>query len=210
MATPLVTAPQNSTTTSFRKIYTHLLHHPHSSLPHRPPPRSPSPPTPPPLLLPPDTISSLRVHPTLESALHILNNDLPSAHFLLRKMQAPPALEGMYLHGLLHVLEGDLANARAWMGDVRGAEGGGGVVRAAAGRGASLRSSGARKEGMEKEGYTGPEGVKAELAGLVELCVGRFGEGVCEDARVGYVRSGEGVQRIKEGMVLGGEGWRRF
>lgn len=33
-------------------------------------------------------------------------------------MQAPPALEGMLLHGILHRCEGDMRNARLWMGDV--------------------------------------------------------------------------------------------
>jgi len=81
-----------------------------------------------------DTISSLYVHPSkpyilsnphpsltttaLESLLHILNHDLPSAHFLVRKMQSAPAVEGMYIHGLLHRVEGDLNNTRAWYADV--------------------------------------------------------------------------------------------
>jgi hypothetical protein len=69
-------------------------------------------------------IASLRLHPTLEAALHLLNGDLPSAHFLVRHMQAPPALEGMLLHGILHRCEGDFPNARAWIGDVGDACGG--------------------------------------------------------------------------------------
>ncbi|EXJ62849.1 hypothetical protein A1O7_03290 [Cladophialophora yegresii CBS 114405] len=48
--------------------------------------------------------------------------DLPAAHFLLRHMQAAPAWEAMYLHGLLHRIEGDLNNARAWYGDVKESE----------------------------------------------------------------------------------------
>lgn len=36
-------------------------------------------------------------------------------------MQAPPAVEGMLLHGILHRAEGDFNNARAWIGDVRDA-----------------------------------------------------------------------------------------
>ena len=66
-------------------------------------------------------ISSLLLHPTLEAALHILNADLPSAHFLVRHMQAPPAVEGMLLHSILHRCEGDMQNARLWAGDVRDA-----------------------------------------------------------------------------------------
>ena len=64
------------------------------------------------------TIADLHVHPTIETLLHILNHDLPSAHFLVRHMQAPPAVEGMLLHGILHRAEGDFDNARAWVGDV--------------------------------------------------------------------------------------------
>ncbi|KAH7073881.1 hypothetical protein BKA63DRAFT_567049 [Paraphoma chrysanthemicola] len=66
-------------------------------------------------------ISNLQLHPTIEAALHIANADLPSAHFLVRHMQAPPAVEGMLLHGILHRAEGDFDNARAWMSDVRDA-----------------------------------------------------------------------------------------
>jgi hypothetical protein len=64
------------------------------------------------------TIADLHLHPSLEALLHILNHDLSSAHFLVRHMQAPPAVEGMLLHGILHRAEGDMGNARAWVGDV--------------------------------------------------------------------------------------------
>lgn len=63
-------------------------------------------------------ISSLLLYPTIEAALHLLNADLPSAHFLVRHMQAPPAIEGMLLHSILHRSEGDMPNARAWASDV--------------------------------------------------------------------------------------------
>lgn len=39
-------------------------------------------------------IAALQLHPTLEAAFHLLNADLPSAHFLVRHMQSPPAVEG--------------------------------------------------------------------------------------------------------------------
>ncbi|KAA8571753.1 hypothetical protein EYC84_001728 [Monilinia fructicola] len=42
-------------------------------------------------------IASLQLHPTLETALHLLNLDLPSAHFLARHMQSAPAFEGIDL-----------------------------------------------------------------------------------------------------------------
>ncbi|KAH7392822.1 hypothetical protein BKA66DRAFT_411635 [Pyrenochaeta sp. MPI-SDFR-AT-0127] len=67
------------------------------------------------------TIAELHLHPAIEALLHILNADLPSAHFLVRHMQAAPAVEGMLLHGILHRAEGDFDNARAWIGDVEDA-----------------------------------------------------------------------------------------
>jgi hypothetical protein len=93
---------------TFNEISTHLLSTALLALP----PVKPTSPT----LTP--QIASLHLHPSLESALHILNGDLPSAHFLLRHMQAPPAVEGMLLHGILHRCEGDFPNARAWISDV--------------------------------------------------------------------------------------------
>lgn len=39
-------------------------------------------------------------------------------------MQAPPAIEGMLLHSILHRCEGDLRNARLWASDVRDANDG--------------------------------------------------------------------------------------
>ncbi|KAL7005927.1 hypothetical protein EMMF5_004468 [Cystobasidiomycetes sp. EMM_F5] len=52
-------------------------------------------------------------HPLLESALHLMNDDLFSAHFLLRKMQEDEW--GKWLHACLHLAEGDLEkNAKLW------------------------------------------------------------------------------------------------
>jgi hypothetical protein len=56
-------------------------------------------------------IAALEFHPTIESALL-------SAHFLARHMQCSPKVEGMLLHGILHRIEGDYDNARAWYSDV--------------------------------------------------------------------------------------------
>ena len=67
-------------------------------------------------------ISSLFLHPSIEAALHLLNDDLVSAHFLVRHMQAAPQYESMMLHGILHRIEGDYDNARAWYRDVKDSE----------------------------------------------------------------------------------------
>ena len=109
MPSPSTTTTTTNNLKSFPQISTHLLTTARLALP------PPGPPTSKPLT---PLIASLRLHPTLEAALHILNADLPSAHFLLRHMQAPPAVEGMLLHSILHRCEGDFANARAWIADV--------------------------------------------------------------------------------------------
>jgi hypothetical protein len=60
-------------------------------------------------------IADAGVHPALESVLHLLNDDLFSAHFLLRKMQEDKWCK--YLHGILHAREGDILNAKCWFRD---------------------------------------------------------------------------------------------
>lgn len=72
---------------------------------------------PPPRDLP--TISSLSLHPVIESLVHLLNCDLPSAHFLCRHAQVEPKFESMFVHGILHRIEGDVDNTRAWYDDVK-------------------------------------------------------------------------------------------
>lgn len=58
-------------------------------------------------------IAELKCHPLLESALHLMNDDLFSGHFLLRKMQEDEW--GKWLHACLHAAEGDLEkNAKLW------------------------------------------------------------------------------------------------
>ncbi|KAK5090764.1 hypothetical protein LTR05_000940 [Lithohypha guttulata] len=68
------------------------------------------------------TISSLSLHPVIESVLHLLNCDLRSAHFLCRHAQVNPKFESMFIHGILHRIEGDVDNTRAWYGDVKDSE----------------------------------------------------------------------------------------
>lgn len=223
--------------TPFRAVYTHLLTLPAPTFP--PPTKLPTLPaalSSGPWPLQPadpassDAIASLRVHPALEAALHLLNHDLPSAHFLLRKMQAPPAVEGMYLHGLLHRLEADWRNARLWFGDVKEAceskEGGEErglwdyVVNSGSGggKGASLTLMDEVEAWKEQKDHSDAEKrlgdwrkrSRNEIERVVEWCLQRFGEAEWEDATKAYVKSGEKVQKIKESMTTGGKGYRDF
>jgi hypothetical protein len=61
------------------------------------------------------SIAAAGVHPAVEAALHLLNDDLFSAHFLLRKMQEDVWCK--WLHGILHAREGDVVNAKCWYRD---------------------------------------------------------------------------------------------
>ncbi|GAB7365029.1 hypothetical protein MBLNU230_g5810t1 [Neophaeotheca triangularis] len=158
-------------------------------------------------------ISSLSLHPTLECLLHILNNDLPSAHFLLRHMQNKPAWEGMYIHGILHAREGDYRNAEAWYNNVSesecfrfvwgehgGLEGGLEFIRAVE----KLRKE---KEGSLEE----LEAVsKREIEVLVKWCKDSFGTERWEDGTKAWVEPSEENRQIAAKMLIGGEGWRQF
>lgn len=157
-----------------------------------------------------DAISSLYIHPALEAALHILNCDLPSAHFLVRRMEAPPAYESMFLHGILHRIEGDFDNARAWYGDVSSSD----VFKA-------IWSS--KDEAMEfvdniqtlvKQGRGSREELEkrslAEIKGVVEVCVSKFGKEPVQDARPEWKFSEGKARELKQEMISGHKGYRKF
>ncbi|KAL8861852.1 MAG: hypothetical protein Q9178_001721 [Gyalolechia marmorata] len=186
---------------SFSVLYDHLLTLPAPLLP-------PGKATSPTLTA---SISALSLHPTLETAFHILNNDLPSAHFLVRHMQSPPAYEGMFLHGILHRIEGDYDNARAWYGNVSES----GVFKHTwpGGKGDAFNLI-SRVEILKKDG----KGNKMELAKesldeikkVVEWCRRQFGDQRMEDASQVWVNPSEEHRKMGENMVSGGEGFRKF
>ena len=206
MATP---NPPTTAYPTFSSLYTHLLTLPTPLTP-------PAKPTSPALTA---DISALTLHPTLEAALHILNQDLPAAHFLVRHMQAAPAHEGMFLHGILHRVEGDYDNARAWYGNVAGSDvfqetwgdGEGGEEKARAFIG---RVEGFVKRGEKEEEEGEREGLERESAREIEAAVGycrrKFGEEAVPDATGAWVKPGEEHRRMGEEMVSGGEGFRKF
>ncbi|KAM3078085.1 hypothetical protein ACMFMG_002613 [Clarireedia jacksonii] len=170
-------------------------------------------------------IASLQLHPTLETILHILNLDLPSAHFL-----AAPAFEGMYLHGILHRIEGDYNNARAWYSDVKeseiyaktwGVEGHtwkswkevGGDDRHLLDEGQKFLDAVQRfKETRGREGDKAAleEESRRELEGITHWCVQRFGTHKMEDASSAWVKPSDEIRQIGEDQVNGDSGRRKF
>ncbi|KAL8920791.1 MAG: hypothetical protein Q9172_004331 [Xanthocarpia lactea] len=157
------------------------------------------------------SISALSLHPTLETAFHILNNDLPSAHFLVRHMQSPPAYEGMFLHGILHRIEGDYDNARAWYGNVSESE----VFKHTWPGGTDdafnliSRVEILKKDGKGNKMELGKESFD-EIKRVVEWCRKQFGDQRMEDASKVWVKSSEELRKMGEDMVSGGEGFRKF
>lgn len=211
------------TSISFTDLYTHL-----KTLP-----------TP---LLPPghshdatltDKISSLYLHPALEALLHILNCDLPSAHFLCRKMQAAPAFEGMFIHGLLHRVEGDFDNTRAWYADVQDSdcfeavwgkataeeqkEADGIKDRYRVGKVPAQKRTRDFLDAVEKlkKQRQGDRGAlekesRREIEELVQWCIRKFGTGKCEDANEAFVGNSDEIRKMGQSMTTGDTGHRNF
>jgi hypothetical protein len=168
--------------------------------------------------------ANLSLHPTLEAALHILNLDLPSAHFLLRHMQCAPAWESMFLHGILHRIEGDYNNARAWYGDVKDSE----VFAYAWGRTSDSSSTSevpksgidaalafiAETQSLKETGRGDGDELGSrsldEIQAVVAFCAKRFGVQRVEDAREIWTKSEGKIKEKAQAMVVGGEGWREF
>lgn len=160
-------------------------------------------------------IAELSLHPTLESILHILNSDLPGAHFLCRHMQNQPAWEGMYIHGLLHRVEGDYENAKLWYEQVQHSDCFKHVWTTAPGLDAAwefvddvkaLRdglSDAARSEILREES-------RREITLLTEWCTRKFGTGRLRDATEAWVEPSEEHRAMAAKMIVGGEGWRQF
>ena len=175
-------------------------------------------------------IANLSLHPTLEAALHILNLDLPSAHFLLRHMQCAPAWEGMFLHGILHRVEGDYDNARAWYRDVKDSE----VFTYAWGKSSesepepeSESRTAKSKNGIDaalamiadiqslnETGQGDRDELESrsldEIQAVVAFCAKRFGVQSVADAREAWTRNEGKIDDKAQAMVIGGEGWRQF
>lgn len=161
-------------------------------------------------------ICSLSAHPTLEAILHILNADLPSAHFLCRHMQNAPAWEGMYVHGLLHRVEGDYENAKAWYASVHESE----CFARIWGEKEGLHRAHAFIDDLRHLKQTKAADVELkmnlqqessrEIDALVDWCKERFGTMKVEDATQVWVEPSEEHREMAKQMIVGGEGWRKF
>lgn len=178
------------------------------------------------------SISALQLHPTLEAALHLLNNDLPSAHFLVRHMQSAPAYEGMFLHGILHRIEGDYDNARCWYSDVQhtdlyakvwgkdgqsfkdlsGATDAQRAIDLNAGQRFLNEIHEFRKLGVkDRERLSKLEqDSRRELKGVIDWCGEKFGTAPMLDASSAWVRNNEGIKAMGQDQVTGGSGNRTF
>ncbi|KAI9647201.1 hypothetical protein NHQ30_003584 [Ciborinia camelliae] len=207
---------------TFKSLHARLLKIPAPLLP----PSSPHDPT---LTL---EIASLQLHPALETALHLLNLDLASAHFLARHMQSVPAFEGMYLHGILHRIEGDYDNARAWYSDVKESE----IYSKLWGKGGQTwkawreehKNGGNREflDGGQKfldavqkfketqakggDGASLEKQSRGELDGIIEWCVDKFGTAKMVDASSAWIKPSDEIRRMGEGQVSGDSGTRKF
>lgn len=213
-------------TATFSELYESLLSQSRYDPPLLPPVAAFSKTTPRTLRMPTlgNDIANLSIHPTLEVILHILNLDLASAHFLVRHMQSAPAWEGMFLHGILHRIEGDYDNARAWYGNVKDSE----VFAYAWGRSSDSSSTSklppsgidaalALIADIQSFKETG-EGDREELGhrsldeiqAVVAFCAQRYGVQKVEDATGAWTKN-EGRSKEKaQSMIVGGEGWREF
>ncbi|QIX01830.1 hypothetical protein AMS68_007347 [Peltaster fructicola] len=155
-------------------------------------------------------IAELHVHPVLEALLHILNNDLPGAHFLCRHVETGLS-EAMYTHGILHRIEGDYRNAEAWYGDVAESDcfkqvwpGG---LDAATGFIREIEKLRKQKVGdlskLQAES-------KREIEVMLTWCQTKFGTDKVADATKIWVPKPEKTKEMADKMLVGGEGWRQF
>jgi len=143
-------------------------------------------------------------------------------------MQSPPAFEGMYLHGILHRIEGDYDNARAWYSDVKdnelyvevwGKEGrswkdadkysadngldSGQTFLNRAQRVKENKNPLAFREMLERES-------KREIETVIDKCVEKFGTGRMEDASQAWVQPSDDIRKMGEDQVSGDAGRRKF
>lgn len=136
-------------------------------------------------------------------------------------MQAAPQHEAMFLHGILHRIEGDYNNARAWYGDVAESEVFKSVWKEGKERALEFirRVEVLRKERKSEGWHDDDKEERKELEGesrkeidaVVKFCVDEFGTQRWEDVSSEWAQPRGGkVAEQKQKMVVGGEGFRQF
>ena len=206
MSKPMPTTDMGSTSWDYHSVKAGLLAHEHvfSSLPTSPH-RIHS-------IQLRNVLASLQLHPVLEAILHLLNVDLPAAHFLCRHMENRPAEESMFVHGILHRIEGDYDNARAWYGDVADSD----CFKAVwAHKDDALKFIGEVERWRKGGEVRGEEASRLkecslqELLKLLRFCEEKMGSNRVENATTVWVPKKKTAEQAAA-MVTGGEGWREF
>jgi hypothetical protein len=131
-------------------------------------------------------------------------------------MQSPPAYESMLVHGLLHRVEGDYENARAWYGNLQDAGEEAEIMRKVWPEGVDGKDGeegfGAFLDRLGKggrEGWVRERGEK-EWTDVFAFCEEKFGTGEWKDATKVWVEPSEHIREAAKKQLVGGEGWRQF
>ena len=143
-------------------------------------------------------------------------------------MQSSPEHAAMYLHGILHRIEGDIDNARCWYSDVSESE----VFTGIWGEASEEEKESVKDVGKKippqrgaREFLDGVEGLvkrgegdkrkleeesRKEVEGILKFCMEKFGTGRREDASQVWVQPSKEISEKGQDMVIGGEGIRQF
>lgn len=114
----------------------------------------------------------------------------------------------MFIHGVLHRIEGDYDNASAWYGDVAESD----VFHAVWPEGleAARGYIGKLKERKGRDVESLRAESEREIKALIEFCKEKFGTGVVQDGTTAWVEPTEEIREIASKQLVGGEGWRKF
>ena len=123
--------------------------------------------------------------------------------------------EGMYQHGILHRIEGDFDNARAWYRDVAESE----VYKAVwQGKGMDGQALIDETENLVSKSKSGKGIDEADLArrsqgeilAVIDFCVKKFGTEKVHDASSNWKQPDGEKKKLGQEMVSGSKGHREF
>lgn len=116
----------------------------------------------------------------------------------------------MFLHGILHRIEGDYDNARAWYKNVAESA----VFKKVWDSEEQAREFIAKVEALSKDRKRSKQELEKEslreIKALIEVCREKFGDSVVRDAREAWVQPSDEHRKMGEEMVSGGKGFRQF